>query len=62
MCHVETVEAPMFEINAETFNTLWTSLIVVALMIGVMGWAVVKVLGLINQDPRKETNHHRMNR
>jgi hypothetical protein len=52
----------MFEINAEIFNILWTSLIVVALMIGIMGWAAVKMFGLINQDPRKETNHHRMNR
>jgi len=51
----------MFEIDTETFNTLWPSLIVVACMIGVMGWAVVKALGLINQDARKETNRHRMN-
>ncbi|MCH1500802.1 MAG: hypothetical protein L7S50_00875 [Litoricolaceae bacterium] len=51
----------MFEIDTETFNTLWPSLIVVALMVGVMGWATVKALGLINQDASKETNHHRMN-
>ena len=51
----------MSEIDTETFNTLWPSLIVVACMIGVMGWAVVKALGLINQDARKETNRHRMN-
>jgi hypothetical protein len=42
----------MFEIDTETFNTLWPSLIVVA---------CVKALGLINQDARKETNRHRMN-
>jgi len=59
--HPETEGAPMFEIDTETFNTLWPSLIVVACMIGVMGWAVVKALGLINQDARKETNRHRMN-
>jgi len=51
----------MFEIDTETFNTLWPSLIVVACIIGVMGWAIVKALGLIHQDARKETNRHRMN-
>tara|TARA_E500000081_G_C5787441_1_gene199178 strand:- start:51 stop:209 length:159 start_codon:yes stop_codon:yes gene_type:complete len=51
----------MFEIDTETFNTLWPSLIVVACMIGVMGWPIVKALGLIDQDARKETNRHRMN-
>jgi len=50
----------MFDIDTETFNTLWSSLIAVACMIGVMSWAVVKALGLINQDARKETNRHRM--
>ena len=45
----------MFDIDTETFNTLWSSLIAVACMIGVMSWAVVKALGLINQDARKET-------
>lgn len=57
----ETEGAPMFEIDTETFNTLWPSLIVVACMIGVMGWPIVKALGLIDQDARKETNRHRMN-
>ena len=51
----------MFEIDTETFNPLGPSLIVVACMIVVMGWPVVKALGLINQDARKETNRHRMN-
>ena len=51
----------MFEIDTATFNTLWRGLIVVAFMICVMGWAVVKALGLINQDARRETNRHRMN-
>ena len=61
MCHPETEGAPMFEIDTATFNTLWRGLIVVAFMICVMGWAVVKALGLINQDARRETNRHRMN-
>ena len=28
----------MVEIDTETFNTLWPSLIVIACMIGIMGW------------------------
>ncbi len=39
----------MFGIDIETFNTLWPSLLVVAVMIGAMGWGTVKALRLINK-------------
>jgi hypothetical protein len=51
----------MFGIDVETFNTLWPSLIVVALMIGVMGWAIVKVMALMAKNDPNQVTHHRMN-
>lgn len=40
----------MFGIDIETFNTLWPSLVVVALMIGAMGWGLAKVVKLMSAD------------
>ena len=50
----------MFGIDIETFNTLWPSLVIVALMIGVMGWASVKVMRLIANSKPSDSNHHGM--
>jgi hypothetical protein len=50
----------MFGIDVETFNTLWPSLVIVALMIGVMGWGVVKVMHLIASSKPSDSNHHGM--
>jgi hypothetical protein len=50
----------MFGIDIETFNTLWPSLVIVALMIGVMGWAGVKVMRLIANRKPSDSNHHGM--
>ena len=50
----------MFGIDIETFNTLWPSLVIVALMIGVMGWAGVKVMRLIANSKPSDSNHHGM--
>ncbi len=38
----------MFGIDIETFNTMWPNLLVVIMMIGVMTWALVKVMQLMN--------------
>jgi len=50
----------MFGIDIETFNTLWPSLVIVALMIGVMDWAGVKVMRLIANSTPSDPNHHGM--
>ena len=38
----------MFGIDIETFNPLWPSLLVVITMIGMMTWALVTVMQLMN--------------
>jgi|GEM_PF-412181 len=50
----------MFGIDVETFNTLWPSLVIVALMIGVMGWGAIKVMRLIASSKPSDSNHHGM--
>ena len=50
----------MFGIDVETFNTLWPSLVLVALMIGVMGWGAIKVMHLIASSKPSDSNHHGM--
>ena len=47
----------MFGIDVETFNTLWPSLVIVALMISIMGWAGVKVMRLIANNKPSDSNH-----
>jgi hypothetical protein len=48
----------MFGIDVETFNTLWPSIVIVALMISVMGWAGVKVIRLIANRKPSDSNPH----
>ena len=50
----------MFGIDIETFNTLWPSLVIVALMIGVMGWTGVKVMRLIADSNPIDSYHNGM--
>lgn len=40
----------MWQLDHETFQTLWPSLLVVALMIGAMGWSIWKVVHLAQSD------------
>jgi|TARA_E500000178_G_scaffold355027_1_gene426129 flagellar biogenesis protein FliO len=39
---------PIFGIDIETFNTMWLSLLVVIMVIGVMTWALVRMMQLMN--------------
>ena len=50
----------MFGIDIEIFNTLWPSLVIVALMIDVMGWGGVKVMRLTANSKPSDSNHHGM--
>ena len=49
----------MFGIDIETFNTLWPSLLIVALMIGAMGWGIAKVTKLMSENNPQNTNASR---
>ena len=50
----------MFGIDIETFNTLWPSLLVVIMMIGVMTWALVKVMQLMNHGDADGSKQNRI--
>ena len=50
----------MFGIDIETFDELWPSLIIVALIIGIMDEAGVKVMRLIANSKPSDSNHHGM--
>ena len=50
----------MFGIDIETFNTLWPSLLVVIMMIGVMTWALVKAVQLMNHGDADGSKQNRI--
>jgi flagellar biogenesis protein FliO len=51
---------PMFGIDIETFNTMWPNLLVVIMMIGVMTWALVKVMQLMNHSDADGSKQNRI--
>jgi len=52
----------MFGIDIETFNTLWPSLLVVIMMIGVMTWASVRMMRLMNHGDADGSKQNRITR
>lgn len=49
----------MSGIDIETFNTRWPSLLVVIMMTGVMTWALVTVMQLMNHDDADGSKQNR---